>query len=187
VIAAISTRAGALVAVLVAAALLLALALSPPANARAHSAACTHSADRSMHSASCSTDAGRGHHKVRGRKHSKSGARRHTTGSHTPSDGGGRPEGEQPENERSEGEQSGHGQSTGTAGGGQAGPSGTAQARCEDASAPEAVEGGENGDEEGFVCDDGSEPSCAGGLVPVVSSDGLQLLCRAAPEESHTH
>ena len=61
-----------------------------------------------------------------------------------------------------------------------------AQARCEDTSAPEAVEGGENGSEEAFVCEDGSEPSCAGGLVPVVSSDGMQLLCEAATREKHT-
>ncbi len=180
-IAAVSTRARALAAVLAAAALLLALALSPPADARAHSAACTHPTGRLRHgSHSCATGAGKGRRKGRARTHSKTGAHRHATGSRAPTNGGEQSEGEQPE-----GGPEDNGPSTGAAGSGNAGPSDATPARCEDASAPEAVEGGENGSEEGFVCEDGSEPSCAAGLVPVVSSDGLQLLCEAAPAQKH--
>jgi hypothetical protein len=183
VIAAISspTRAGTFVAVLIAAALLLALALSPRADARAHSAACTHSTSRTRHGAhSCAAGAGKGRRKGRTRTHSKTSAHRHPTGSHTPTNGG-----EQAEREQSEGEGSAGDQGTGAAGSGKAGTSGVAQARCEDTNAPEAIEGGENGSEEAFVCEDGSEPSCAGGLMPVVSSDGLQLLCEASPGQKH--
>ncbi len=187
---AISTRAGTLVAVLIAAALLLALALSPRADARAHSAACTHSTSRIRHGGhSCTANAGSGHRKGRARKHSKTGAHRHAAGSPTPTNGGEQSEDEQAEGAHAEGGQGGSGQGTGAAGSGKAGASGSSsapQARCEDASAPEAVEGGENGSEEAFVCEDGSEPACAGGLVPVVSSDGLQLLCEAAPRQKHT-
>jgi hypothetical protein len=164
--------------VVIAATLLLALGLSTQADARAHSAACAHPTSRTRHGAHpCAAGAGRGRRKDRAHTHSKAGAHRHAAGSHPTADGGEQSEGEQSESEQSEG------QGTSAAGSGQTGPSGGAQARCEDAGAPEAVEGGENGSEEAFVCEDGSEPSCAGGLVPVVSSDGLELLCEAAPDE----
>jgi hypothetical protein len=179
VIAASSTRAGTFAAVLITAALLLALVLSPRADARARSAACTHSTSRTRHGAhSCTAGADKGRRNGRARAHSKSGAHRHAPGSHHPTNGGEQSEGEQSEDGQGEGSQG-----TDAAGSGKAGASGAAQARCEDARTPEAVEGGENGSEEAFVCEDGSEPSCAGGLVPVVSSDGMQLLCEAASEK----
>jgi hypothetical protein len=50
---------------------------------------------------------------------------------------------------------------------------------CEDSSTPQRVNGV-------FTCADGSEPECAGGSTPTLSSDGAMLLCppaaKAGPE-----
>jgi uncharacterized membrane protein len=171
-------RATTVVAALLAAALLLALALSPRADAHAHSAACTRATGRSRHGArSCAAGNGRSHR--HGKPHSS-----HTKPAHRhPAKGvgaaGGGEEGEEGESGQAGGEEEGAGQ-----GGGNTPAASTgAHALCEDNSAPEPVEGGENGSEEAFVCDDGSEPACDRGLSPVVSGDGLQLLCETASDD----
>jgi hypothetical protein len=170
VIALISTRVATLAAALIAAALLLALTLSPQAHARAHSAACPHSTtNRSGHGAhSCAAGAGKGHHKGKARKH----RHHHEVGSRTPTNGGGQTKGPHT-----------YGGGTGNEDENGGEESGTPTALCEDGSAPGAVEEGENGGEEGFVCEDGSEPACTEGLTPVVSSDGLQVLCEAVASD----
>lgn len=174
-IASIPIRAVALAALLTAAVLALALALTPQAGARAHSAACTHpAAAHSKHGAhACTGGTGRqGHHRGKLRAHAKTGGRRSGPAAEpqTPANGGG----------SQEGAQGAGGKGASGAGSSKAGSSSAAQARCEDGGAPEAVEGGENGGEEAFVCKDGSEPACASSLAPAVSSDGQQLLCEAA-------
>ena len=75
-----------------------------------------------------------------------------------------------PKSNSHEGEQGGGGQSTGPArGADRRGPPAQRRRAAADASTPEAVEEA-NGSEEAFVCEDGgSEPSCVGDLVQVVS------------------
>jgi hypothetical protein len=164
----LSTRVATVVASVIAAAMLLALALSPQAGAKAVRAACTRpAASHSTHGAhSCTAR----HRKGKAHPHTKSGGRRHGADSQTSTGGG-----------QTEGPRSGGGAGKETANGG--GESDAPEALCEDGIAPEAVEAGENGGEETFVCEDGSEPACANGLTPVVSGDGLQLLCEAPTEK----
>lgn len=175
VIAAVPTRFAALAAMLLAAALLFAGALSShadarPHSARSHSASCTHVTPRSRHLAhGCAGQAGRSHRHQRPHPHAKP--------SHKRPDGS--RDGPRGSEEAEQGEES----STGEDHAGEGDPgSGGARARCEDNRLPQAVEEGENGLEETFVCDDGSEPTCAKGLAPAVSEDGLQLLCEAASD-----
>jgi hypothetical protein len=167
---ALPIRAATLVTVLTALAIALALAFCPRAGARARTATCPHATtNRSRHGAhSCAGKTGRGHHKSKARMHSNTGGHQRAAGSHTSTSGNG-----------GEGARGGA-PSTSEAAGAKGRSSGAPPARCEDGSAPEPVERGENGQEEAFVCEDGSEPLCAAALTPVVSGDGTQLLCEAA-------
>jgi hypothetical protein len=176
----LSTRAATYVAGLIAATMLLTLTFSTQAGAKAGRAVagralCTHSAaSHTTHGAhSCAEGAGKGHRKGKAHTHIKTGGQHHGAGTQTPTGGG-----------PTEGSQVGGEAGKEAANGGE-GPS-AQEARCADGSAPEAVEAGENRSEEAFVCEDGSEPACANGLAPVVSGDGLQLLCEATTSEKRS-
>jgi hypothetical protein len=171
-------RAATVVAALLAAALLLALGLSPRADAHAHSATCTRATARSRHGAhGCAAGSDRSHR--HGKPHSSHTKPAHRHPAKRVGAAGGGEEGEEGEGGQAGGEEEGAGQ------GGSNTPAAStdAHALCEDNSAPEPVEGGENGSEEAFVCDDGSEPACDRGLSPIASGDGLQLLCETASDD----
>jgi hypothetical protein len=167
--ATVSARTAILVAALAAAALVVVLALSPAAGAHARGAACTHPAarhsDRDTHSCAGVEGTDRSGHRSKLHDREKSG--RHRT-KHRPKRTASAEGGEGAE-EASEGGEEGV-----EVLGSERQPGGAPEALCEDGSAPEAEGSG------AFACEDGSEPACAGGLRPVVSADGSQLLCEAA-------